>query len=149
VEVVHDIIVAIVAMVDIDAMVRLQESFVTIGCEVNHVSMKIAVVFHMTWVLLYLGYLADTGNVVVVEMETVACFFMKENRVKALNNDEEIEIMIPTKKIDEIQDLVPVPSDDIDHEVTQKTNTEMMINQFVNVIFHKSKDVTDTCTVMS
>jgi len=72
-------------------------------------------------------------------METVACFFMKENRVQARNMDEEIEIVIPTKKIDEIQDLVPVPSDDIDHEVSQKTNREIMINQFVNVIFHKSR----------
>jgi len=57
VEVAHDTtIVAIVAMVvDIDAMVPLQESFVIIGCGVNRVSMKIAVVFHMTLLLLYLG----------------------------------------------------------------------------------------------
>jgi len=36
-------------------MALLQESFVIIGCELNHVSMKMHVVFHTTSVTLFLG----------------------------------------------------------------------------------------------
>jgi len=36
-------------------MALLQESFAIIGCELNHVSMKMHVVFHTTSVTLFLG----------------------------------------------------------------------------------------------